>query len=402
MATNGTADLSIDLKTRCVVCNKDMVTKISGKRIVFPDGVREGEIYIENGKIASVGEKMPYDDEISVTDGYVLPGFIDIHTHGAVDHDFVSSSPDQIIEAVAYHALHGTTSIMPTISSYGYETTYRALENLEVAMKDEKYGRAIIGAHLEGPYFSLKQSGAQDPANITEPKREDYTRLVERFGSIIKRWDFAPERDNDGEFCSYLTEHGIIAAAGHTDAKYSDMCLSREKGLKLITHLYSCTSTITREQGFRVLGVTECAYLWDDIYAELIADGRHLPHELLSLIFKLKRHDRLILITDSLMAAGSEKDRGVMGNIEYIIEDGVCKLPDRSAFAGSIATTNRLLRVAIDAGLELSDAVKMLGENPAGLFGLNTGAIASGRDADLLICDGNLNIEKVILKGEEI
>ena len=379
-----------------------MVTKISGKRIVFPDGIRQGEIYIENGKIISVGDALPYDDEITVTDGYILPGFVDIHTHGACDHDFVSSSPEEIIEAVRYHASHGTTAIMPTISSYGYETTYKALERLELAMQDEKYGRAIIGAHLEGPYFSLKQSGAQDPANITEPVSADYTRLCERFGHIIKRWDFAPERDEGGEFCKYLTSHGILASAGHTDAKYSDMCLARESGLKLITHLYSCTSTITREQGFRVLGVTECAYLWDDIYAELIADGKHLPPELLTLIFKLKRHDRLILITDSLMAAGSKQDRGVMGKIEYIIEDGVCKLPDRSAFAGSIATTDRLLHVATDAGLELCDAVKMLGENPARLFGLNCGAIAQGRDADLLICDSDLNIEKVILKGEEL
>ena len=123
-----------------------MVTKISGKRIVFPDGVRAGEIYIENGKIISVGERVSYDNEIAVTDGYVLPGFIDIHTHGACDHDFVSSSPEGIIEAVAYHASHGTTAIMPTISSYGYETTVKALENLELAMQDGKYGRAIIGA----------------------------------------------------------------------------------------------------------------------------------------------------------------------------------------------------------------------------------------------------------------
>lgn len=379
-----------------------MVTKINGKRIVFPDGVRAGEIYIENGKIISVGESLPYDDEITVTDGYVLPGFIDIHTHGACDHDFVSSSPEEIIEAMAYHASHGTTAIMPTISSYGYETTVKALENLELAMKDEKYGRAIIGAHLEGPYFSLKQSGAQDPANITEPISEDYTRIVERFGHIIKRWDFAPERDEGGKFCKYLTDHGILAAAGHTDAKYSDMCLARENGLKLITHLYSCTSTITREQGFRVLGVIECAYLWDDLFVELIADGKHLPDELLNLVFKLKRHDRIILITDSLMAAGSKSTCGTMGNISYIIEDGVCKLPDRSAFAGSIATTDRLLRNAVSAGLPLCDAVRMLGENPAGLFSLDCGAIAQGRDADLIICDGDLNVKKVILKGEEL
>ena len=379
-----------------------MVTKVSGKKIVFPDGVRAGEIYLENGKIISVGESMPYDSEISVENGYVLPGFIDIHTHGAVDHDFVSSSPDEIIEAVRYHATHGTTSIMPTISSYGYETTYKALENLEIAMKDEKYGKAIIGAHLEGPYFSPKQCGAQDPANITEPISADYTRITERFGHIIKRWDFAPERDRGGEFCKYLTDRQILASAGHTDAKYSDMCLSRENGLRLITHLYSCTSTITREQGFRVLGVIECAYLWDDLYIELIADGKHLPQELLELIFKLKRHDRIILITDSLMAAGSKNVSGRMGNISYIIEDGVCKLPDKSAFAGSIATTDRLLKNAVSAGLELCDAVRMLGKNPAELFGLHAGEIAVGRDADLLICDGELNIEKVILKGEEI
>ena len=380
-----------------------MITKIVGKRVAFPDGISEGAIYVENGKIIGTGELgLPFDCEIDAGDDYVLPGFIDIHTHGALDHDFVSSSPEEILEAVAFHASHGTTAIMPTVSSYGYEMTYKALENLEIAMKDEKYGRMILGAHLEGPYFSLRQSGAQDPANITEPKREDYTRLTERFGRIIKRWDFAPERDRGAEFCKYLTDHNILASAGHTDAAYEDMIAARERGCKLITHLYSCTSTITRRQGFRVLGVTECAYLWDDMYIELIADGKHLPPELLTLIFKLKPHQKIILITDSLMAAGSSKNSGVMGNIEYIIEDGVCKLPDRSAFAGSIATTDRLLRMAVSVGLEISDAVKMLGENPAMLFGLNKGQIKEGFDADIVIADSALAVKTVIFGGEKL
>ena len=378
-----------------------MITKIKG-RVLTAGKIVDGAVYVENGVITAVGcEDLPFDVEQDFGDGYVMPGLIDVHTHGAIGFDYSEADADGVLSAVRHQVLCGATSVMPTVTSSTYEATYRALENIERAMLDPEIGGCIIGAHLEGPYFSQAQSGAQDKALITEPKKEDYMRLTERFGHIIKRWDFAPERDRGGEFCAYLKDHGILPSAGHTDAKYDDMLVAKEKGCSLITHLYSCTSTITREQGFRKLGVIECAYLWDDMYVEIIADGKHLPIELLRLIFKLKPLEKILLITDSMSVTGTKEARGQLGSLHYVIEDGVCKLLDRSAFAGSIATAERLLKVCAEAGLDRPDISRLGSENPATLFGLRKGRLQVGYDADIIIADGDLNVQGVFVRGEK-
>ena len=174
-----------------------------------------------------------------------------------------------------------------------------------------------------------------------------------------------------------------------------------ENGCNIVTHLYSCTSTVTREFGFRRLGVVETALLRDDIYAEIIADGKHLPPDLIRLILKAKGVDKVALVTDSLELAGVDAKSGICGVTEYIIEDGVCKLKDRSAFAGSIATADRLVRVIRDeAGYPLTDAIKMITEVPAKILGLNKGSLAPGFDADIVVFDDNINIEKAFVMGE--
>ena len=169
-----------------------------------------------------------------------------------------------------------------------------------------------------------------------------------------------------------------------------------------MTHLYSGMSTITRQQGYRRLGVIESAYYYDDMMAEIIADGKHLPPELIRLILKIKGSDKIALVTDSLALAGTDVTHGFMNATEFIIEDGVCKLMDRSAFAGSIATTDRCLRVLCkDYGISICDASKMLSLAPAKLHKIDKdyGSIEVGKIADLVITDCNYNIESVILDG---
>ena len=369
---------------------------------MFPDGFKDCDIFIEKGRIIAIDKfNENFDEFYDYGDNYIFPGFIDIHTHGAKGYDYSESSKDEILEAINYQICHGATSIMPTITSSTYEKTYMALKTIESAMEDAKLGKAIIGVHLEGPYFSKSQSGAQDKCFITAPNKIDYERLINRFGYIIKRWDYAPETDNNGDFCAYLKSNGIIPSAGHTDAKYDDMIVAKNNGCNLITHFYSCTSTITREHGFRKLGVVECGYLWDDIYIEIIADGKHLPKELLQLIFKLKNNDKIILVTDSLKVTGCEDKFSSVGSVQCVIEDGVCKLLDRSAFAGSIATADRLIKVCVDAGIDIECAVKMVTKNPAKLFQLDKGKISIGNEADLIVMDKQLNIKQVFFQGDK-
>lgn len=378
--------------------------RIISDKIILGDSIFDGYLYFEGEKIAEVSKnEHPVDGEYDFRGSYVSPGFIDIHTHGGGGYRF-EGSEDEILAACEFHMKHGTTSICPTVSADSFGFMAGAAERVGRIMSDPRLGITVIGAHLEGPYLSSKQAGAQCPAHITPPVEGDYLPFLEKNARTVARWSYAPENDADEKFAKELKKHGVVASAGHTDAIYADMLRAFDNGCRLVTHLYSCTSTVTRDHGFRRLGVIESAYLLDDMFVEIICDGKHLPPELIKLIYKIKGADRIAIITDSLSLAGTEATHGFMQNTEYIIEDGVCKLMDRSAFAGSIATADRLVRVAArDAGIPLTDAVKMMTETPARIMGLeNKGRLKAGADADFAVFDENVNIKAVIAKGKTV
>ncbi|MBE6593345.1 MAG: N-acetylglucosamine-6-phosphate deacetylase [Ruminococcaceae bacterium] len=378
--------------------------RIRSDKIILGDRLFDGYVYFENGRIIEVSSNdYPVSDTFDMRDLYVSAGFVDIHTHGGGGYRF-EGSVDEIVNACNFHLKHGTTSIVPTISAAPFGAMADSVKNIKSAMADPRVKGTILGAHMEGPYLSKSQAGAQCPTHITVPIEFDYLPLIEENSSVIARWTYAPENDIEGDFVKALKKHGIVASAGHTDAIYDDMLRAFENGCELVTHLYSCTSTITRDHGFRRLGVIESAYLLDDIYVEIICDGKHLPPELIRLIYKIKGADRIALITDSLALAGTDQKHGFMQDTEFIIEDGVCKLMDRSAFAGSIATADRLLRVAVkEANIPLLDAVKMITETPASIMKLSSkGRLSCGMDADIAIFDENVSIKAVFARGELI
>ena len=376
--------------------------KIKSDKIIIGETLFDGYMYALNGKITEITtEDKPCAESYDFTGKYVSAGFIDMHTHGAGGHAFMNSSVEDVIAGCDYHLAHGTTSIVPTISAGEFETMKQAVINIHKA-KGRTKGN-ILGAHLEGPYLSPKQAGAQCPVFITPPKKADYESLIEEYGESIARWTYAPENDENGTFCKYLTEHNIIASAGHTDAVDADMVRAIENGCHLITHLYSCTSMVTRNHGFRSLGVIESAYLHDELYVEIIADGKHLPPELIKMIIKIKGTDKVALITDSLEIAGTEIKEGVMSGTEFIVEDGVCKLKDRSAFAGSVATADKLIKTLVsDCGYRVPTAVKMLTEVPAKILKVNKGVIAAGYDADIIVFDEEIKVSDIFIAGRRM
>ena len=380
-----------------------MITRIKSDRIIAGKTIVSGYVFINDATITHVtDQELPFDKEVDLTGYYVSPGFIDMHTHGGAGHDFINGE-DDVVQGCNFHLKHGTTSILPTISASPFAKMRHAVDGIQKAMQNPASKSNIIGAHLEGPYLSKAQCGAQCTDFITEPKAEEYEPLVAQYGNAIARWTYAPENDENDTFCKFLKANGIVASAGHTNAIYDDMLTAMENGCNLITHLYSCTSTITRKQGFRQLGVLETTMLHDEIDAEIIADGRHLPPELIRLIVKIKGIDHLALVTDSLAVAGTEAKSGFMVDTSFIIEDGVCKLADRSAFAGSIATTDVLIRtVTQEAGLPLLDAVHMMTAVPARIMGLNKGILAPGKDADIVAFDDSVNITAAFVMGKQV
>lgn len=376
---------------------------IKSDKILTGGRIFDGYIEIADGLIVNISENCEKDTEIiDCTGKYVLPGFVEIHTHGAGGHPFLTEDEKTVASACDYHLKHGTTTILPTLSASPFEVMKKGVVAIKGA-RDKGLSKArIIGAHLEGPYLSPKQCGAQCPTHITEPKPEDYTALIEELGDAVARWTYAPERD-DGSFAKYLTERGIIASAGHTDAVGEDMKRAEVNGMNLVTHLYSCTSTVTRNMGFRSLGVIESTFLSDGITAEIIADGKHLPVDLVKMIIKIKGADKVIAVTDSLEIAGTDIKSGNMAGTDFIVEDGVCKLADRTAFAGSVATSDVLLRFLVsECGVTLADAVKMLCENPAKMIGINVGKIDTGYYADLVMLDNTLSVTDVFVGGSRV
>ena len=260
---------------------------------------------------------------------------------------------------------------------------------------------------MEGPYFSLNQKGAQDEKHIRPFTKDEYTEILSLSDSIL-RWTGAPELDGAEEFSNYLKERGVLPCIGHSDADSDVTKKAFENGFTHVTHLYSCTSIVHRKNAFRYAGIVETAYLLDDMTVEIIADGRHLPADLLKLIYKIKGKEKIALITDSIRGAGMPEGESIIGGkkdgLRVIIEDGVAKLPDRTAFAGSVAMCDRLIRTMINmAEVPLEDAVYMASKTPAEILGIeNKGDILPGYDADIIIFDEDINIQKTIIGGKVV
>jgi N-acetylglucosamine-6-phosphate deacetylase len=380
-----------------------MITKIINGRVITDGKEINNSLYINDKKIMAItNDELHYDILIDAKNNYISAGFIDIHTHGGAGYDFMDGGVLPILEAAKLHLKHGTTSIMPTTLTSSWEVLKNSLEDIKKAMEKNPN---IIGVHLEGPYFSHNQCGAQNTKYMVPIKKEQYAEILKLGDGIIKRWSFAPELDGSEEFCDFLVENGVVPSIAHSDATYEDVCRVYKKGCKLVTHLYSGMSTIVRVNGFRKLGVVESTYLLDDMIAEVIADGIHLPPELLMLIYKLKGDDNICLVTDSMRGAGMPNGLSMLGRKEEglpcIIEDNVAKLMDRSAFAGSVATADRLVRTYVkDVGISVASTVKMITENPAKILNLaNKGKIKEGYDADVIIFDEKINIQMVMSLG---
>ncbi len=282
----------------------------------------------------------------------------------------------------------------------------RKLEVYKDANRNNVKGAQFLGMHLEGPYFAMNQHGAQDPRYIRNPDPSEYREILSR-SSCIKRWSAAPELDGAIVFGRYLKSKGILPAIAHTDAIYEDVIKAYDVGYTLATHLYSGMSGVTRRNAFRYAGVIESAYIIDEMDVEIIADGIHLPAPLLKLVYKIKGTQRTALITDAMRAAGTNVKESVLGNIDnglkVIVEDNVAKLPDRSSFAGSIATADRLIRTMISmAEVSLTDAIKMITSTPAQILEISDkkGSLTAGKDADIVIFDSNINITMTMIKGK--
>ncbi|MDR2232368.1 MAG: N-acetylglucosamine-6-phosphate deacetylase [Tannerella sp.] len=387
-----------------------MKYKIINGKIITPGRIISGGcLCLENGKIRDLSETdvdFPNAEIIDVQGCYVSPGFIEMHTHGGGGCDFMDGTVEAYLHIANTHAQHGTTSLYPTTLASTPEELFRTFEIYRQAKVQNSRGASMMGLHLEGPYFAMNQRGAQDPRYIRNPHPDEYLPALDASDDIA-RWSEAPELEGSREFARALVSRGILPAIAHSDATCEEVQRAFDWGFTHVTHLYSGTSTVCRHNGFRHAGIIEAAYLMDRLSVEMIADGAHLPSSLLQLIYKIKGAGMTALTTDSMRAAGTDVTKTVLGSLtngmEVIVEDGVAKLPDRTAFAGSVATADRLVRTMLAlTSAPLLEVIQMMTSTPARIMGIDRtkGSLAAGKDADIVIFDDDIRIKMTIINGK--
>ena len=382
---------------------------IGNGKIVFADHVCDnGSVLIKDGKISEINQSRPDDAEyIDACGGYILPGFIDLHVHGGGNSDFMDATPEDMHAVARAHGRHGTTSLFATTMTCEDDVLEKVINAFKVAKATQTDGAELMGLHLEGPYFSTKSKGAQPVAEQRIPTEQALKHFIELGEGTIMRWDEAPELPNTDVFARVMRENGILPSIAHTGAVADQANAAFDMGFSHITHFYSMTSTGQKINGVVYSGVNEATYLNEDITIEVIGDGRHIPKEHMLLAYKIKGADNIALITDAMRAAGTNETHSILGardtGVPVVVKDNVAQLPDLSFFAGSVATMDRVLRVAhTQYGIPLVDTVKMMSLTPARIAGCDDrkGSIQVGKDADIVIMSADFEIQKVFARGE--
>ena len=369
------------------------------KAVIAADGI------IQDIVAADAVGRYANAERIDLNGNFLLPGFIDIHVHGGGGADFMDGSVSAMLLAAETHLRHGTTTIFPTTMSAGFDKIEKTVLNYRQLSACEEASDILGGLHLEGPFINPKMGGAQR-RDLIYPPTEEMIKAIRRNSDAIARISCAPEIANVLEMAETLAPFGIQFSLGHTAATYEQAELAVRAGFTSVTHLYSATSGFQKIDQKVHIGVTQAGYGIDELYVELIADGCHVPKELLRLVYRLKGADKICLVTDAMRAAGTNVTESFLGEIctenRVIIDDGVAKLPDKSSFAGSIATMDKAFRFAVcDVGLPIEDVSKMMSLNQAKLMKIDRkkGSIEKGKDADFVVLDDGFNVAGVYVRA---
>lgn len=387
---------------------KESVQLLYGQ-VLTPNGICEdGVLAIQGESISYAGDAsgLPADlkqaaaEVIHQPDGYIIPGFIDIHVHGGNGEDFMDASKDVLDKITSFHTSQGTTAMLATTMTAPKAAIDHVLQEVnDYQSQDMPYTR-LVGVHLEGPFISPKWPGAQNPEHIVHANIDWLEEWVSTYPGLVRQVTLAPEREGALEAISWLNNHGIVAALGHTDATYEEVEAAVEAGLSHGVHTFNAMTGLHH----RKPGVVGAMLSDDRLSCEIIADGIHVHPAAIRILARMKQDGNLILITDAMSATGMADGEYTLGDLPVVVENGIATLKsNRDSLAGSTLTMIKGFQLLVrEVGLSIEQASRVGSLNPAAKIGIAdlTGSLEAGKFADVLMLSSDLELQGVWIQGQ--
>ncbi|OUO85948.1 N-acetylglucosamine-6-phosphate deacetylase [Gordonibacter urolithinfaciens] len=371
--------------------------RIINGSVFVGEGFVERDVFVAEGRFVGEAARAEGGQTVDAAGCYVIPGLVDLHFHGSAGADISDGDLAGLHRMGAYEASRGVTAMCPATMTLPEDVLMRAAQ-AAAAYEPAADEAALVGINMEGPFISPSKVGAQNPDYVRNPSAEEFRRLQEAAGGLFKLVDIAPEEPGAEEFIREMANEVRISLA-HTCTDYDTAARAFELGARQLTHLYNAMDPMHH----RKPGPIPAAVEHGEVTAEIIADGVHIHPAMVRLAFQLFGDDRMILISDTLRAAGLEDGTYDLGGQDVTVRGPVATI-DNGALAGSVSDLMRCLTVAVrDMGIPLASAVKAASANPARALGLDAerGAIEAGKVADAVLLDKEtLDVRAVVLRGE--
>lgn len=365
-------------------------------KVFFDKHFHNIDVEIQGDRIIRVGENLEGDEIVDISGKMLLPGFIDIHSHGRVGYDFSTASTEEIEKLCISFAEIGVTSVLATSITMGTEFTNGIMTNIRKAMENNKKGSRILGINMEGPFLGVDKKGSHDENHLVAPNKEKFDNWNRLSGNNILMLDIDPNLPKAMEFIEEYSKSMVVSIA-HTSADYDTAVKAVEAGASHVTHLFNAMNGLHhREPG--IVGMVSDY----PVNAELICDGIHIHPAVMRMMFKLIP-DRLIIVSDSMSAAGLGNGEYELGGMKVIVKDRKAALSN-GTIAGSTTNVFEEVKKVIEIGIDKEQAILSATYIAAKAIGKENeiGDIAVGKMADLIVVSNDFDLEQVFIGGKRV